>query len=78
MRIPAVLVLAMLATIASHACADQTARRANIVVIVVDDFGYETVGANGGTSYKTPHFDRIAAKGVRFTQCYLSTGVGDS
>src|SRR5947209_16097693 len=70
MRIPAVLVLMVLATIAAPACADQTARKPNIVVILVDDFGYETVGANGGSSYKTPNLDRIAAKGVRFTHCY--------
>ena len=28
--------------------------RPNIVMIMADDFGYECVGANGGTSYQTP------------------------
>lgn len=42
----------------------------NVVVILADDFGYECVGANGGTSYPTPHLDRLAAGGARFTQAY--------
>ena len=32
--------------------------------------GYETIGANGGTSYPTPVLDRLAAEGARFTHCY--------
>lgn len=42
----------------------------NIVLILADDFGYECVGANGCTSYQTPHLDRLAAGGMRFTHCY--------
>ena len=42
----------------------------NIVMIMVDDFGYECVGANGGTSYKTPVLDQMASAGVRFDHCY--------
>ncbi len=38
---------------------------------MADDLGYETIGANGGTSYKTPVIDRLAATGVRFTHCYV-------
>lgn len=43
----------------------------NIILILVDDFGYECVGANGGTSYKTPVMDQLAATGVRFEHCYV-------
>jgi len=42
----------------------------NIVLILADDFGYECVGANGCLSYRTPELDRMAAEGMRFTQCY--------
>ena len=42
----------------------------NIVLIMADDLGYETIGANGGTSYKTPVLDHLAERGVRFEQCY--------
>lgn len=44
--------------------------RPNIVVILADDFGYECVGANGGTSYSTPHLDKLAATGARYEHCY--------
>lgn len=43
----------------------------NVIVIMADDLGYETIGANGGTSYNTPHIDRLASTGVRFEQCYV-------
>ena len=42
----------------------------NVILILADDLGYETIGANGGTSYRTPVLDRLAATGARFTQCY--------
>ncbi len=44
--------------------------RPNVVLILADDLGYETIGAYGGESYRTPHLDRLAAEGARFTQAY--------
>lgn len=48
----------------------QNRQRPNILLIMADDFGYECVNANGGTSYKTPNLDRLAGTGVRFTHAY--------
>src|SRR5687768_16718538 len=45
--------------------------RPNIVLILADDFGYECVTANGGESYQTPNLDRLAAGGMRFTNCFV-------
>ena len=45
--------------------------RPNIVLILADDLGYECIGADGCTSYKTPVLDRLAATGVRFDQCHV-------
>lgn len=42
----------------------------NIIVILADDLGYECLNCYGGTSYKTPHLDRLAARGIRFTHAY--------
>ena len=42
----------------------------NIVLILADDLGYECIGANGGTSYKTPVLDKLAKTGIRFEHCY--------
>ncbi len=43
----------------------------NVVLIMVDDFGYECVTANGGESYQTPNLDKLAASGVRFENCHV-------
>jgi len=46
------------------------ADKPNIVLILADDLGYECIGANGGTSYQTPHLDKLAAGGMRFEHCH--------
>jgi arylsulfatase A len=43
----------------------------NVVLVLLDDFGYECVGANGGTSYKTPNIDQLASRGARGLHCYV-------
>jgi arylsulfatase A len=45
-------------------------KKTNIVLMMADDMGYEVLGINGSTEYSTPELDRIAEKGMRFTQCY--------
>jgi len=44
--------------------------RPNVILIMADDLGYETIGANGGSSYKTPEIDQLASNGMRFEHCY--------
>ena len=46
-------------------------KQPNIVLIMSDDLGYEVVGANGGTSYKTPYIDALAGKGMRFENAHV-------
>jgi len=41
----------------------------NIVFILVDDMGYSDIGCYGG-EVQTPHLDRLAANGLRFTSMY--------
>jgi arylsulfatase A len=60
-----------LAAICALCCGHSGAAQQNIILIMADDLGYETIAANGGTSYKTPHLDKLAAGGVRFTHCYV-------
>ena len=64
----AVVALLAVPSAALHAAA---ASKPNIILILADDLGYETIGANGGTSYRTPHLDKLAATGVRFTHCFV-------
>jgi arylsulfatase len=47
----------------------QSAGKPNVVVILVDDMGFSDIGCYGG-EIPTPHIDRLAANGVRFTQFY--------
>ena len=42
----------------------------NIVLIMADDLGYECLGCNGSTSYKTTALDELARTGMRFDHCY--------
>ncbi len=65
------LVLLTALLLASTAALPAAAHRPNVVLILIDDFGYECVTADGGESYKTPVMDRLAATGVRFEQCHV-------
>ena len=42
----------------------------NILLILADDVGREVLGSYGGTSYATPHLDRLARTGLRFEHAY--------
>lgn len=46
------------------------ARKPNFVVIFTDDQGYQDVGCFGSPNIETPHLDRMAADGARFTNFY--------
>ena len=48
------------------------ATRPNVLIIVADDLGYSDLGCYGG-EIETPQLDRLAANGLKFSQCY-STG----
>lgn len=44
--------------------------RPNVVVIYTDDVGYGDLSCYGATSVKTPHTDRLAKEGLRFTNAH--------
>lgn len=46
-----------------------------IVLVVVDDLGWRDLGCQGSETYRTPHLDRLAASGLRFTSAYAASGV---
>ncbi|MES2792953.1 MAG: sulfatase [Planctomycetota bacterium] len=45
-------------------------KRPNVVFILADDLGYTDIACYGSKYYETPHIDRLAANGVRFTSGY--------
>ncbi len=50
-------------------------RLPNVVLVYADDLGYGDVSAYGATRIRTPHVDRLAAEGVRFTDFYVAQAV---
>jgi len=64
------------ATLLLAGCANSAAdkpgpgQKANIIMIMADDIGYECFGSYGSTQYHTPNLDRMAAGGIRFNHAY--------
>ena len=50
-------------------------RPPNVVFIIADDLGYGDIGSYGQKKIRTPHLDRMAAEGMRFTQHYSGNAV---
>ncbi|HBY63793.1 MAG TPA: N-acetylgalactosamine-6-sulfatase [Solibacterales bacterium] len=53
----------------------QSRRKPNIVLILADDLGWGDLGCYGQKEIQTPHLDRMAAEGMRFTQSYAGSTV---
>jgi arylsulfatase A len=61
--------------LAAPAWGQTTTAKPNIVVILCDDLGYGDLGCYGHETIKTPSLDKLAGKGVRFTECYAAAPV---
>jgi len=55
--------------------AESSAKTPNIVVIFCDDLGYSDVGCFGAKGYETPHLDKLAEEGIKFTNFYVASAV---
>ena len=44
----------------------------NVIFILIDDLGWADLGCYGSAFHQTPHLDRLAAGGMRFTQAYAA------
>ena len=67
--------LLSLAVAAITEVAAASATSPNIIMLLVDDMGYSDLGCMGSKDIQTPNIDRIAAEGVRMTDCYASAPV---
>ena len=56
-------------------CVADGRRPPNVVIVFTDDQGWADVGVFGAKGFTTPHLDRMAAEGMRFTDFYASQGV---
>ncbi|WP_276480211.1 arylsulfatase [Paraflavitalea pollutisoli] len=71
----AILLLTIVTVVAAAQRTTTSRRPVNIILIVADDLGYGDLGCYGQQKIATPHIDRLAATGMRFTQFYAGTTV---
>jgi arylsulfatase A-like enzyme len=70
--------ITLLAFFVSAACTAQQSKsykQPNIIFILADDLGYGEIGCYGQQKIETPNIDRLAKKGMRFTQFYSGSSV---
>jgi len=60
----------LLAPLAALHAADAPRKQPNLVLILTDDMGYADLKAFGDSEIPTPHLDRLAAEGTKFTSAY--------
>ena len=65
------LILALVLSTRVVAAAD----RPNVVFVLADDLGWSELGCYGNRFNQTPHLDRLARDGMRFTQAYAAAPV---
>ncbi|MHC4633189.1 MAG: arylsulfatase [Planctomycetota bacterium] len=66
---------ATLALRSAIAAGQRLNKKLNIIFIMADDLGYQELGCYGQKKIETPHIDRLAADGMRFTQYYTGSAV---
>jgi len=76
-RLGGLILLTVLLAIAKPYGAS-AADKPNFVVILCDDLGYGDLACYGHPHIKTPHLDRLAKQGIRFTDCYAASAVCSS
>ena len=74
-RVGLVSLALILGAVVSPAFPAAAAERPNFVVILCDDLGYGDLGCYGHPHIKTPHLDKLASQGIRFTDCYAAAPV---
>src|SRR5688500_10609778 len=68
-------ILVALLAVGNDLFAAEQPRHPNIIFILADDLGLGDVGCYGGKIASTPHLNRMAADGIRFTQYYAAAPV---
>lgn len=70
-----ILLISRLNFLSAQHQATNLSTQPNVIIILVDDLGYEDVGFNGCKDIPTPNIDKIASRGVKFTNAYVSYAV---
>ena len=75
MKTPIKLLLLFIAELLAVVAFAQSEPLPNVIIILADDLGYGELGCYGQKLIETPHIDRLAAEGMRFTQHYSGAPV---
>ena len=75
MRIPELAATLVMLTLASSTVVTATkpesqSDRPNIVLVLIDDLGWNGTASYGNKLVKTPHIDKLAAEGAQFNAAY--------
>ncbi|KAJ5319319.1 uncharacterized protein N7506_012023 [Penicillium brevicompactum] len=62
-------------TLADNVASQTPESRPNLVIFMPDQLRYDSVGCFGNPHVKTPNIDAFAARGTKFTNCYLQATV---
>jgi arylsulfatase A-like enzyme len=73
-----ILLAALLLLTAAAPFASGQEKRPNMVIIFIDDMGYGDPSCYGNTDARTPHIDKLATEGTKFTSFYAQTVCGPS
>ena len=65
----------MIALLLIATCGHPSPAAPNVVLIVADDLGWSDVACYGADLHQTPHLDRLAQQGMRFTNAYSAAPV---
>ena len=76
-RLASIVIFTLSLAPLSHAAAaaDNDKPTPNVVLVLVDDLGWMDLSCQGSDFYQTPHIDKLAATGVRFTHGYAACAV---
>ncbi|WP_139959671.1 sulfatase family protein [Flavicella sediminum] len=70
-----ILGIVLTAFLSFHKTQSQNKKKPNVVIVFIDDEGYGDVGVYGATGFQTPHIDKMASEGMRFTNFYAAQPV---
>lgn len=65
-----IVLLQCCATLCTYAQSEFQPPKTNVILIMADDLGQETLGIYGSDSYRTPNLDQLAREGMRFDHCF--------
>lgn len=59
-----------------YACGERIKNnKPNVIIIMADDLGYGGIGCYGDKNIQTPHIDKLAANGIKFTDFHSNAPV---